>query len=297
MDTQTENNETNLGRILERLASEIYIIDADTLKFLFVNQQVRENVGYTEEEFHELTPLDIKTEFTSESFAKLTAPLRANQKNIIQFETMHLRKDGTYYPVDVHMQMLPYQGKLSYVATIFDVTERKQMETQLVHLATHDPLTGLYNRSVMEQRLNDEINRSSRYNHPVSIFMLDIDYYKSINDTYGHRTGDNILQQFANELKASTRNSDYAARYGGEEFIIILPETSLAEAEELAERLRKHIAEFRFTVDDERSLELTISIGIATYPEHAQTSHELMRVADMAMYKAKDAGRNKVKTP
>jgi diguanylate cyclase (GGDEF)-like protein len=176
------------------------------------------------------------------------------------------------------------------------IAARNQKEQKLKYIATHDPLTGLYNRNVLERQLNDEIHRASRYKHDLSIFMLDIDHFKSINDTYGHQAGDKVLLYFSKEIENSIRNSDYAARYGGEEFIIILPETTLSKAEELAERLRKHIAEFPFTVEDGKDISLTASIGIATFPEHAQTSKNLIVVSDMAMYAAKKAGRNQIKS-
>jgi diguanylate cyclase (GGDEF)-like protein len=170
------------------------------------------------------------------------------------------------------------------------------MEDELKHMATHDPLTGLYNRNVLDQRLNDEIHRASRYNHAMSVFMLDIDHFKPINDTYGHGIGDTVLRNFSKVLESSIRNTDYAARYGGEEFVVILPETPLPKAEELAERLRNKVAEYPFPIEDDKDLNLTVSIGIATFPEHAQTGQELLEVADSAMYAAKKAGRNQVKS-
>jgi diguanylate cyclase (GGDEF)-like protein/PAS domain S-box-containing protein len=186
---------------------------------------------------------------------------------------------------------------LRMIGTDTDITERKKMEDELKHMATHDHLTGLYDRNVLEQQLNDEIQRASRYNHNLSVFMLDIDHFKTINDNYGHQIGDKILQHFAKELEFSIRNTDYPTRYGGEEFVVILPETPLPKAEELAERLRNQIAEHRFPIDNDEDINLTISIGIATFPENAQTGQELLEVADSAMYAAKEAGRNQVKTP
>ncbi len=183
------------------------------------------------------------------------------------------------------------------VNIIIDVTEKSRLEEELRYLASHDHLTGLYNHQEMELRLSDEIERASRYNHNLSVFMLDIDNFKSINDTYGHQTGDIILKTFANLLEGSIRNTDYAARYGGEEFFIILPETDLPKAEELAERLRKLIADYPFQVKIDKKLNLTTSIGVSNFPDHVQTAQELIEKADSAMYTAKEAGRNNVKIP
>ncbi len=178
-----------------------------------------------------------------------------------------------------------------------DITQRKQLEEKLKHIATHDPLTGLYNRHEMELRLTDEVERASRYNHHLAVFMLDLDHFKSVNDTYGHLAGDTILKTFATVLNNSIRNTDYVARYGGEEFVVILPETTLPKAEELAERLCSLIAEYPFTVKIDTELKITTSIGIASFPEHAKTGRKLLEAADSALYGAKQAGRNQVKTP
>ncbi len=127
--------------------------------------------------------------------------------------------------------------------------------------------------------------------------MLDIDHFKLVNDTYGHSAGDAVLITFAKMLESSTRNADYVARYGGEEFAIILPETPLLLAKELAERLCNMIAEHQYPIEGGNELDVTTSIGIATFPEHAKTQQDLLNVADSAMYAAKNAGRNQVMTP
>ncbi len=125
--------------------------------------------------------------------------------------------------------------------------------------------------------------------------MIDIDHFKPINDTYGHQTGDTVLRSFAAVLSGSVRQTDYAARYGGEEFIVILTETHLPQAEELAERLRISIAEHSILLAEGKELNITVSIGIASYPEHAQSREGLLKAADSAMYAAKRAGRNCVR--
>lgn len=175
--------------------------------------------------------------------------------------------------------------------------EREQSEANLIHLATHDNLTGLYNRIALDQRLDDEIQRASRYKSPLSIFMVDIDNFKSINDTYGHHIGDMALRHLAKILKLLVRKMDYVARYGGEEFIVICPETPLLKAQELAERIRILVSEYPFHIEDNYKLNLTVSIGVATFPEHANSLQALMKVADASMYAAKQSGRNQIKTP
>ncbi len=125
--------------------------------------------------------------------------------------------------------------------------------------------------------------------------MIDIDHFKPINDTYGHQTGDTVLRSFAEVLNGSVRQTDYAARYGGEEFIVILTETHLPQAEELAERLRIGIVKHSILLAEGKELNITVSVGIASYPEHAQSWEDLLKAADSAMYAAKRAGRNCVR--
>jgi diguanylate cyclase (GGDEF)-like protein/PAS domain S-box-containing protein len=214
------------------------------------------------------------------------------------YELELIGKKGRKIIVEVNEAPLTRDGKtVVVVGALTDITERKNMEAELRYLSVHDPLTGLYNRKVLEQQLNDEIFRASRYNHDLSLFMLDIDHFKSINDTYGHRTGDVILKNFAKFLENSIRKTDYAARYGGEEFVVILPETPITKAEELAERLCAQIAENSVPIGDGKKLQVTTSIGIAAFPEHAHSGENLLEVADSAMYTAKKAGRNQIKTP
>jgi len=172
-----------------------------------------------------------------------------------------------------------------------ELKERARIEKRLKHQATHDPLTGLYNRNELERRIADDLARASRYNHPISIFMVDIDHFKDINDRYGHANGDRVLRGVAFELERSLRKTDYVARYGGEEFLVVLPETPLSRALELGERLRRRVANRQIGLGGE-SVSITVSIGVASYPEIDSDRHKLLDAADMAMYQAKHDGRN-----
>jgi diguanylate cyclase (GGDEF)-like protein/PAS domain S-box-containing protein len=205
------------------------------------------------------------------------------------------RRDGSSFSVEYWSYPMRKNTVVTgAVVTFLDITERKQLESELKHMATHDALTGLYNRKVLERRIAEEIHRTVRYEHELSVFLLDIDYFKNINDTYGHAAGDIVLRNFASLLKKSIRSSDYAARYGGEEFVLVLPETGLSDANELAERLRKEINEQSIQLDVDQVIKVTASIGVATFPDHGSTWEELIDAADAAMYRAKNAGRNQV---
>ncbi len=167
----------------------------------------------------------------------------------------------------------------------------------LYELAMVDGLTGLFVRRYLDARMEEEIERSRRYNTPFSIIMLDVDDFKKLNDTYGHLVGDRVLRAIANVIKAQMRGVDTAARYGGEEMAVILPRTEMVGAYNLAERIRESIAELRITTDDDepQALGVTASLGIAAYPESkAQNGEDLVRKADRALYRAKKTGKNRV---
>lgn len=179
-----------------------------------------------------------------------------------------------------------------YNAFIFERMEDEK--TRLERLAITDYLTGLYNIRYFYHRLEEEFSRAQRYNFPLSCLMIDIDYFKEINDRYGHRAGDSVLREVARLMKSHTRKSDVLARYGGEEFIMLLPETPENGAVSKAESLRTSISKLRFrTLKDGRTV--TVSIGVATYPDvSVSDTDDLITYADNALYKAKTSGRNRV---
>lgn len=162
-------------------------------------------------------------------------------------------------------------------------------QATLRELATTDPLTGLSNRRTLLKLLDDEVDRSARYNRSLSVLILDLDHFKSINDTWGHAAGDEVLERIGVVLRACVRQQDIVGRTGGEEFLVVLPETAGTEAEFLANRLRAAIAQIRFDFDDSRKV--TASIGVASR-ELGDLSSDLVARADEAMYVAKRAGRD-----
>lgn len=172
--------------------------------------------------------------------------------------------------------------------------ERAKLIAFLENLSITDALTGIANRRHFEWRLSEEIERARRYKYPLSTLMLDLDHFKQVNDNYGHQIGDIVLQQVAQRLRRILRRTDFLARYGGEEFIVLAPQTPADRALILAERLRQVIAESPFPIADNLQIHITISIGVAVFPDHAQNENELVRAADAALYKAKQTGRNRV---
>ncbi len=170
----------------------------------------------------------------------------------------------------------------------------KTAEDAVRHASHTDHLTGLYNRRFLQQRLEEELHRASRYSLRLACIMLDIDHFKTINDAHGHAAGDQVLQEIASILRRHIRKSDLAVRYGGEEFMLILFENDKQQARLVAERVRADVEASRF-VWNGRPLALTISSGVAAYPDQGVgTPDELIGRADAALYAAKTAGRNVV---
>lgn len=166
-----------------------------------------------------------------------------------------------------------------------------------IELSIIDPLTGLYNRRYMMSQLNQLLNRSAQGDSPLSIAAFDIDHFKAVNDTYGHDSGDVVLEEFARRLQENVRPMDIVCRQGGEEFLVIMPGTRGDMACYAAERIRRSVAGAPFKVADAGlSLDITVSAGVATEDGPGKTSEEMLKRADGALYKAKHAGRNRVES-
>jgi diguanylate cyclase (GGDEF)-like protein len=186
--------------------------------------------------------------------------------------------------------------ELGHLGGTFNAMAEKLAKSQkaLEELSALDGLTGLYNYREFHRRLAEEVQRSLRYGHPFSLMILDIDDFKAVNDTYGHLAGDEVLRGFAALIRREVRPVDEVARYGGEEFAILLPETPAPGAFAMAERIRGIIAARPIAIAPERAVALTVSIGVATYPQDADTEEKLLGAADRALYAAKNGGRNRV---
>lgn len=183
-------------------------------------------------------------------------------------------------------------GTLVLEGIVLDISDRKALESELEELATRDPLTGLFNRRELSRVMDEELERARRYQRPMALLWIDFDHFKDINDTFGHAAGDSVLRSVSRLLEGSVRSVDSVGRFGGEEFVIVLPEMDLDEARDTAERLRRRVANARLPLGDGREVPLTISVGVAVYPDHGATVPVLCAAADKAMYLAKDRGRN-----
>ena len=194
-----------------------------------------------------------------------------------------------------HRVEINTHDELAELALAFNNMAEMIQETQriLKHQATRDDLTGLLNRREFHNQLNNEFSNFERQQHPVCLFMLDIDYFKKVNDTYGHTIGDSVLREIALRIIQNIRPNDSAMRYGGEEFTVILPNTTPEDAFHIAERILKSISGTP-VVANKHKLDITISIGIACLNESGHTDNELINVADEALYQSKGNGRNRI---
>ena len=195
-----------------------------------------------------------------------------------------------------------------------DVTDRKEVEqnlrramdrlqTQLIEIGTlqsqlreqaiRDALTNVFNRRYLEETLERELARAEREVYPLCVIMMDLDYFKDVNDTYGHEAGDVVLKSLADTVKRQSRHGDFVCRYGGEEFVLVMPNIGVETARLRAEELHQLINSLKIAYGV-FTLTTTISMGVAMYPEHGKTKEELLRAADRAMYIAKNSGRNRV---
>lgn len=202
--------------------------------------------------------------------------------------------DGGHISQYYRNMLIKLQDKLlqvnQYAKSLADANE------SLSRVAAKDGLTGLYNHLFIKERLQQELYRAERYGHPLSVLMIDLDDFKKLNDKYGHVTGDSVLKTVARLIVEIIRHADVPARYGGEEFLIILPETDKENAVHVAERIRQRVEACLFDANPskEKTLRLTVSLGVCTYPDYSRTGQELIAFADAALYGAKATGKNRV---
>lgn len=226
---------------------------------------------------------------TSTLFAFLSTVLFGIAYLFVSYYTMEIF--NLWIPVVLPVISIMAAFALSFLAKY--LMKAKDFEYQY-KLATIDGLTELYNHRYFQDTLRKQMDIARRYNQPFSLIIVDIDFFKKFNDTYGHQAGDAVLRQVAQTLKKNSRTTDYVCRYGGEEMSIILPNTSAEEALNNANRICKAVAEKPFQLNPVDSAPVTISLGVATFPDNAQTPQDLIEWADKGLYYAKEHGRNQV---
>ena len=264
-----------------------FIRDGQLFNRLFRNSQ-KPLLGNFQPELHE--------SFFNEPVAPLASvgilPLSRNQQYIGSFNLASC--DGNRFNKNDATDFLQH---FSSVITV--CIENTLARERLKNLGLIDNLTGINNRRYFDRKLNEEVIRHKRSGNPISCLFIDLDYFKQINDNYGHQTGDDVLRHAAHIIKEQIRNIDVVARYGGEEFTVILLQSNSDRAREIAERIRKKIEQQPFPVNAGQPIQITVSIGTNTLkPDHCnepcdKTINSFIEAADKALYKAKNSGRNK----
>lgn len=236
-----------------------------------------------------LTPAPAERLYKTKSF--ISYPIKIGGRKIGVLNVTDKSGGGTYDEVD--LSLLEIIGP--QVALALERAEWQERATEFQLMSITDPLTALPNRRYLEERLTEELNRSKRYDYPMSFLMIDIDDFKAYNDNNGHQAGDLALQITAHCLKAALRSADVASRYGGEEFCILLPQTSIAEAGVIADRIRQRVSTTHFPHGKLQPLgRVTISVGVATFSTIINSAETVIAAADRALYRAKSLGKDRI---
>jgi len=221
--------------------------------------------------------------------SQVSVPLLV-QGRVLGVLSLYDREDGEPFTLS------DAEGLTAFAVQAAVAIENVQLHAEAERLSVTDPLTGAWNYRYFKRRFEQEIERSRRFGRVLALLMLDIDHFKSVNDRFGHQRGDEVLTELARRVTGSVRDIDTFARYGGEEFVLILPETNLEGGLAVAEKLRLATHRTPFRGEDAEGVPLTVSIGVACFPEHATSPEELLRAADEALYEAKLQGRDRVVT-
>jgi|GEM_PF-902179 len=305
-------SEARSRALFEQSHDAVFILNL-TGHFLAANQRACDMFGYDPREIINLSVNDTSAE-QDQSRLVLSRLLGGDHFPI--YERLFRKKDGSTFPAEVNLELVKDKSgnPLHIQSVVRDISARKATEHALRHAneqlnlhileverlqdelreqALHDPLTGLYNRRYLGDTLEREILRAAREQTPVSIIVTDVDWFKNINDRFGHHAGDKALKAIASLMRNHARGSDFACRYGGEEFLLVLPGVTLEAAAKRAELIRQKCKNMVIEYEGQQ-MRLTMSIGVASYPRSGMDAEQVTKKADKALYRSKDDGRNRV---
>lgn len=284
-------SERKYRALFNQVADPVVVTDGQTRRILDCNDAMLEVYGYTRPELVEMTLLDLMVE---EERAAARATLETHRMGR-SLASVHRTKTGLTIDVDIITDEIVYQGRPAWISVMRDISGHKREEKRLSRLANFDPLTGLANRNLFQDRIAQALARSERSSDSVALLYMDLDHFKEVNDLHGHAAGDQLLRLVAGRLESSVRKVDTVARLGGDEFVVLLegirhPKDAPPVAEKLIDRLR-----VPFEVEG-HELQVTTSIGVALFPQDAEDADGLLRCADIALYNAKRQGRDSVQS-
>lgn len=288
-------NEQRLRSVLEILPYPIYIARRSDGHLLFVNRKTCLLLQLSAKQLLRSRSIDFFVDPKEREDLRI---LLETVSDIRDVEVKMKTSPGRNFTAELAAIAMEYDNSPAILVALNDISQRKELENELYRQASTDMLTGINNRRSFMALSEQELRRTRRFARSMSVMMVDIDHFKPINDQHGHAVGDIVLQAVVKRILESLRLSDQLGRLGGEEFAVILPETALADAADVAERARKHLEDRPIIVNAEKSghiaIPCTISIGVAQLSAHDGTVDDLLHRADEALYKAKNGGRNRI---
>jgi diguanylate cyclase (GGDEF)-like protein/PAS domain S-box-containing protein len=288
------HQENFFNEMIDNVGSPVFLKD-DQSRILIANKAFCSIFNLSKEMVLGKTLAEHVPENERAHFFKVDQQVLANGIKHVCEETLTIKDSPPRTLITTKTRYTDTLGKHYLIGVITDITERKTLEQQLSRKANIDYLTGINNRGYFMELAELELNRSNRHNHPLALLMMDIDYFKQINDSYGHKAGDIVLKKLVDVCKRNLRDIDILGRVGGEEFAILLPETGIEEAMEVAERVKVSVENLKVPIESNGFLvQLTVSIGITSIQLKDCNLDKLLMLADNALYDAKKAGRNKI---
>ena len=300
IEPSLKDSELRYRRLFEAAQDGILILNARTGAITDVNPFLINLLGYSREEFIAKKLWEVGAFKDIKASKKAFQALQKNE--YIRYKDLPLKaRDGRLIQVEFVSNVYLAGGEKVIQCNIRDITERKQAqdallesEARLREQSVRDHLTGVFNRRYMEETLERELLRASRRQFTLGIIMLDVDDFRRFNNTYGHAAGDAILRELGNLLLKHVRGEDIACRYGGDEFIIVLPDASRAVTFERAELVCEYAKQLHIDFEGQNLEAITLSLGVAIFPDHGITSEALLKAVDAALYHAKHEGRGRV---
>lgn len=287
--------------LVENTNDVIMVMDSTRLedggpRIIYVNPAFERLMGYQADEVIGQNPSLLQGEDTDmQTRQQIREAMRDGKR--IRTQILNYTKQGQPLWLDINIVPIHNEdGRLAYFAAIErDLTEHKELQSRLEKLASTDSLTQLPNRHALLNLAAREFAHAKRFDRPLSLVMIDVDHFKTINDSHGHAAGDAVLEQVGQICSEALRDSDSLGRIGGEEFVLLLPDTPQQNAEQVAERMRERLAQTPIRVQDQ-TLHITASFGVASISPEDGSLDAILARADNAMYSAKNSGRNQVKS-